>query len=243
MHKKLMLKNLRVLNTRPEHLAKITSNQITKAGGTSIAFPLLNIEASEPHWIHKLPALNTIQHAIFISPNAVTYFFKHIASNSWPNTIQIYAQGHGTKLALEAQHIFNAMLPEKSDSEHLLKLKALQTVSDQTILLIKGNEGRTLIQETLIKRHANLIPIEVYQRTLPTLNLVHAKSLWYEDAVDIILITSETALKHLFVLFDFDFDNKAAAWLRSKPCWVISERLAKAAKKQGFTHIIIHPFI
>jgi uroporphyrinogen-III synthase len=228
-----MRKNLRILNTRPEYLAHTTSNQIKQAGNIPIIFPLLEIKAIEPNWIQNLPVLHSIQHAIFISPSAVTYFFKQLSKNNWPSTITTYALGRGTDAALK-QHNIHPILPTESDSEHLLMLRQLQNTQQQHILLIKGNDGRTLIQDTLIKRGAHITPIAVYQRTCPKPNPSYAKTLWHEDAVDIILITSETALEHLFILFD----NQAADWLRSKTCWVISDRLAQAAQKRGFKHII-----
>ena len=237
MHKHLNFKNVRVLNTRPEHQAQTTSEKILLAGGHVITFPLLTIKNTTPHWINNLPALETIQHAIFISPNAVHYFFNHISTNNWPTSIISYAIGHGTHIALQAQGILNAILPQAADSEHLLLRAELQAVQQQNILLIKGNHGRTLLQNTLIKRGANLIPLAVYQRALPKPSPAYTQSLWHEDAVDIILITSETALKHLFILFD----DEAAAWLRSKTCWVISPRLGKIARKNGFKQIIIEP--
>jgi uroporphyrinogen-III synthase len=227
------VKNRRVLNTRPVHLAEATAHQIRLSGGISIAFPLLTITATDANWTHSLPALNTIQHAIFISPNAVTYFFKAIAKNKFPQTITTYALGSGTEAVLKRQNI-QPILPLKADSEHLLMLESLQAVQDQAILLIKGNDGRTYIQDGLIQRGAHITPIEVYERTCPKPNPSYAKTLWHEDAVDIILITSQTVLEHLFVLFD----HEAADWLCSKICWVISDRLAKAAKEKGFKHII-----
>jgi uroporphyrinogen-III synthase len=224
------LNNLRVLNTRPVHLAKATSDKITEAGGIPIELPLITIKATPSDWIQTCPALSTMQHMIFISPNAVHYFFKTSPSHPWPRHLKYYALGTGTQAALQKQNRLNAILPTHPDSEHLLMLDDLQTIQDQNILLIKGTGGRKLIENTLTRRGAHIIPIEVYQRALPTPNPANLESLWHEDAVDIILITSETALQHLFALF-----NQAAhAWLRTKPCLVISERLANIAHNAGF---------
>ncbi|MCH9756257.1 MAG: uroporphyrinogen-III synthase [Gammaproteobacteria bacterium] len=234
MNKSFDFKNLRVLNTRPKHLAGATSKVIHDAGGISIEFPLLNIESTDSTWINTLPSLEKIQHAIFISPNAVTYFFNQYSKKKWPHTITTYALGPGTKNALKTHNILTTICPTKADSEHLLMLDTLQSIQHQNILLIKGKNGRTLIQDTLSTRAANVIAIDVYQRTLPKLNPTYMHALWHEDAVDIILITSETALRHLFILFG----EKATPWLCSKPCLVMSTRLAKAAEAQGFKTII-----
>ena len=191
---------------------------------------MIEIEATSTAWVHKLPLLQHVQHAIFISPNAVTYFFKHVSQYDWPTTIQTYAIGHGTKQTLQQLGITNIITPSQADSEHLLSLETLQHVHQANILLIKGQGGRTLIQQTLCQRGAQIIPIVVYQRNLPTFEPAYINSLWHHDAFDMILITNETALKHLFSLFN----KQAIPWLCQKPCLVISERLAKAARKYGF---------
>ncbi len=228
-------KGLRVLNTRPIPLAEKTSRHIIEAGGTPIMLPLMTIAATPPNWKESLPPLQSIQHAIFTSPNAVTYFFKHYENRGWPSTtINTYAIGPGTAHALQAYHVLNTIQPQKADSEHLLLLESLIQVKHQNVLLVKGIGGRTLIKKTLMARGAHLIPIEVYQRLLPTHDPSTINSLWHEDAVDIILITSQTALQHLFVLFG----EKATSWLQNKPCLVISDRLAKAAHLKGFKTII-----
>jgi len=234
MNENFDFKNLRVLNTRPKNQAKATSKHIIHAGGTPVELPLLAIEKTNTYWTRTVPSLLSIQHAIFVSPNAVTYFFKQLSPNSWPETITTYALGAGTQHALKKHHILNPVLPQIADSEHLLMLHQLNHIEHQTVLLIKGKVGRTLIQETLSKRAANVIPVDVYQRRLPKHNQTKVDTLWHEDAVDIILITSETALRHLFILFD----EKARRWLCSKPCLVISERLAKIAQNLGFKTVI-----
>ncbi len=228
--------HLRVLNTRPEPLAKATSDRIRNAGGIAVELPLIKIQPTDTCWINKLPILNNIQHAIFISPNAVTCFFNALPSNKHTQFKQItsYALGQGTQKALKQHAILNPRLPAHPDSEHLLMLDNLQAIQGQNILLIKGKGGRKRIQETLVHRGAYITAIDVYQRILPQYKPSDIQSLWHEDAVDIILITSKTALQHLLSLFE----GEATSWLYRKPCLVISERLAKAAYQCGFKTVI-----
>src|SRR3990167_6998531 len=58
------LENLRILNTRPEHLAAHTRQYIIASGGIAIAFPLIEIKKAANHWINILPSLQNIQKAI-----------------------------------------------------------------------------------------------------------------------------------------------------------------------------------
>jgi uroporphyrinogen-III synthase len=77
----------------------------------------------------------------------------------------------------------------------------------------------------------------VYERVLPQLSPSFIDSIWRNNLVDVILITSEQSLDHLFKLFGED----AKSWLESKTYCFISKRLAKAAtvlalKKQLISH-------
>ena len=127
-------------------------------------------------------------------------------------------------------------IPPIADSEHLLQLPVLQKIDHQMILLIKGEEGKEDIEKTLTARGAHLIPLATYRRVLPEVSQIDIDSLWQNDLVDIILFTSEQGIKNMFSFFK---DDTARAWLCSKPCIVISERLAEAAFMLGMRAIIV----
>lgn len=243
MHK---LEKLRVLNTRPKQQASSLAEAIEDAGGISINLPLLEIKPTEIIWkknLDKLNNLDNIHTAIFTSPNAVHTFFSNISSQIWPHEIKLFAIGKGTAKALIQHGLPTPTCPKQPDSEHLLQLDALDTIQIQNkkIVLIKGQGGRTLINTTLTARGANVSILEVYQRSLPHHNKKRLQTLWHEDAVEIILITSETALTHLFKLFE-PFGEHAHAWLCSKPYIVISERLRKAAFERGIQTVIVSSY-
>ena len=239
MHSTHTLQGLRVLNTRPKQQASSLTQAIEDAGGISINLPALDIKPTENTWKNKLPTLLKNFHtAIFTSPNAVHYFFTEISPHTWPNDTKILAIGQGTTKALIQQGFRTPTCPKQPDSEHLLMLDALQNIKNQDILLIKGQGGRTLINATLTARGACVSILDVYQRVLPQHNKKRTQTLWHEDAVDIILITSETALFHLFALFG----EQAHAWLCSKPYLVISERLRKAAYDRGIHTVMVSSY-
>lgn len=233
------LQGLRILNTRPKEQAQDLSNTIQAIGGTVLELPTLEIQAT-PTWLGTLPDLNTIHYAIFVSANAVAQCFIQlkIANISWPTTIKVIPIGQGSAAALKKFNVSVYETPEIPDSEHLLAMQSLQQPQQQNILLFKGKGGRTLIAETLLERGASLFTFEVYQRVMPKINPQFVKSIWHDDLVDIILLTSEQSIHHLFALFEDD----AHEWLRSKTCLVISERLAQVASTLGIKNIIrSHP--
>lgn len=231
------MNKLRVLNTRPLHQADVLDTAILDRGGVSINVPALSIHATASTWLEDMPDLIKVDHAIFISANAVNYFFTALkrAKITWPANICTMAVGQATAHALSIQGITPRHIPLIADSEHLLKLEPLQTIGAQTILLIKGVGGRPLITETLLSRGAFVVPLSVYSRGLPDIKQDFINSLWQDNAADIILFTSQQAMHHFFSLFS----EEGQAWIRSKPCLVISPRLAEAASALKIRTIII----
>ncbi|MCL9685797.1 uroporphyrinogen-III synthase [Legionella maioricensis] len=234
------LNGLRVLNTRPQNQAQALSKSITDAGGIAIECPTIEIRATSNSWLGSLPPLSDVNQAIFVSANAVHHCFSQLKSNNihWPTQIKVIAIGHGTAKALHELHIQVNDIPEAPNSEHLLILNTLQEITNQTVLLFKGEGGRELIEEGLLQRGAKLITLDVYKRVLPQIRHQFINSLWRDDLVDIILLTSEQSIRNLFKMFN----KEAHYWLQEKPCLVISDRLGKAASLSGMKKIIIsHP--
>jgi uroporphyrinogen-III synthase len=233
------LHGLRVLNTRPQEQAQPLSANIQAAQGIAIELPTLEIQTTTD-WLSQLPDLNGVQQAIFISANAVKHCFIQLqqAQIHWPSTIKVIAIGNGSATLLKQFGVQVHATPLIPDSEHLLVLPCLQQPQKQKILLFKGEGGRPLIEESLLQQGAELIALNVYQRVLPKINDQFIKSIWRDDLVDIILLTSEQSMRHLFQLFP----EGAHHWLRNKTCLVISERLAQSASSLGIKHIIrSHP--
>ncbi len=230
------LQGLRVLNTRPLSQADKLNHAIQNAGGIPLSLPGLTIEATKTDWLDQMPDLKTIRQAIFVSTNAVHYFFNAFkeANILWPDTIRVTAVGMATSAALLNHGVHAHHIPQIASSEHLLKSASLQNINNQTILLIKGDGGRTLISEEVQARGAKLTSLIVYRKIMPKIKQEYIDSLWRDDAVDIILFTSQQAMQNIFHLFG----EKRQAWLQSKSCLVISNRLAEIASLFGIRTII-----
>lgn len=228
------LQNLRVLNTRPESQQAKTAHAIKLAGGTAIPMPLIQIHSLDTQ--PALPELNTIDHIIFISIHAVKCFFATYQSLTWPKHIHTYALGEGTRAELMQHNITKINIPTVSDSEHLLKLASLQDIQSKTCIIVKGIGGRTLIKNTLQAKGASVIELDIYERRVTDLNQATLLKLWHNDALDIILISSETALQNLLK----HLDEAQKQWIAEKPFIVLSERLKLACHKAGIKHVLIY---
>ncbi len=236
MSKRNTLQGLRILNTRPLHQGRALSQAIHDAGGISIDFPTLTIEPTSDDWLKHLPTIANIHSAIFISANAVHYFYQALQKSQlkWSASIKNIAIGKASAAALEKYKIHAHHIPAVADSRHLLQLDVLQKINHQTILLVKGEGGLSAISDTLLQREAHLISLAVYRRTLPIVIPQIAHALWHDNAVDIILFTSQQAIHNLFKLLGED----ARTWLCNTPCLVISPRLAEEASLLGIQTII-----
>ena len=226
------LNGLCILNTRPKDEAATLTHNIQQAGGISIEMPAIQIEPLVFTMPYKLTA---IDHAIFISPHAVSYFFQSFPKQDWPKSLIPFALGKGTQNKLSIFGLTTQALPSNANSENFLSLTQLQRIKNKKVLLIKGIGGRTLIEETLLKRGAKVIPLHVYQRISPKPDHLMINSMWQENKVDIILMTSYEAMVNILTLFT----GSAHTWLIGKPWIVISERLASLAKQQGVNTVII----
>lgn len=234
------LNTLRVLNTRPAHQAASLDDMIRAAGCIPISLPAFTIQAMPTDWLATLPDLATVQKAIFVSVNAVHYFFTGLQKQHirWPSTIQTFAIGASTAQALAAQQVQDIQIPDRADSEHLLALPTLQTVAHESILLVAGEKGRPLLQTCLSDRRAIIHPIIVYMRQLPQKNLPFTHALWQDNGVDIIVMLSHEAIENVFGLFE----EGARAWLLSKPWIVISPRLVDIARTYHVQTVILSEY-
>ena len=243
------MKPLRILNTRPEEQAEALDRVIYDMGAIPVLLPALVIKANNEDWLASVLPLETATQAIFTSSNAVKYCFDVLKKHriNWPASIQVTAIGQATAALLKTYKLCVHHVPDIADSEHLVALDIFQAIRHQTILLIKGDNGRALISETLISRGANLKLVNVYRAEKPKIKEDYINSLWKNDAIDIIVFTSLQAMQNIISFFT----GESLAWFCSKPCIVISERLKKEALllgmhtvtvrrydalKKGFTH-------
>ena len=193
-----------IVITRPAHQTQHAEQQLTAAGAEVLKFPLLEI--AEPtdmaRCLTQLSELHTQDCVIFTSANAVNYAAKHA-----PSTVasllathsKVAAVGKKTAQTLLAHGITPSLVPSEAfNSEALLALPELQNVSGQKISIIRGEGGRGLLQETLTKRGAEVIYVDVYRRIRPKVSLLPLVKFLDAQTLAIILVTSEESLLNLF---------------------------------------------
>jgi uroporphyrinogen-III synthase len=226
------LANLTFLITRPARQAQNLCARIETLGGNCIVFPTLEISplpGLEQLLTPIVANLSSADKVIFLSANAVYPVMPY-----WPriyNAPPVFAIGPGTAKAL-VEFGVESHIPaaEAFNSEGLLSLPELQSVTGQQIVIFSGLDGRMVLAETLKARKAQVRQLAVYQRICPTTDLQPHLLQWQQQRIALIISTSSESLNNLWLMAG----DKGQPWLRSQRLLIISQHMAELARKLGF---------
>jgi uroporphyrinogen-III synthase len=231
----LPLAGLTVVVTRPREQAAGLLRRIEELGGKPLMFPLLEIEAVRDDRVlrEQVGRIKQTDLAIFVSPNAVRHGLAAIrAAGPLPSTLKIATVGQGSAKALREQGIAHVIVPtERFDSEGLLALPEMQNVAGRRVMIFRGDGGRELLGDTLKARGAVVEYVTCYLRSKSGLDLAALQT----AAPDVLTVTSTEALAHLWEMLD----EAQRRVLREVPLFLPHERIAAAARQQGWQHVIV----
>jgi len=193
------LKGVGVLVTRPREQAGELVGAIQAAGGSAFCFPVIEIAPRHPDDVARdaaaLPAPDLV---IFVSRNAAEYGIEYAAG------AKIAVIGPATARAVgEAGRVIDVQPAGGYDSEHLLAEPALVNVAGARIRIIRGQEGRELLADTLRARGATVDYLAVYERRLPAPDPAAVTELvtrWQNDDIGVVTIMSAQSLENLIAL-------------------------------------------
>jgi len=229
-----------VLVTRPANQNQHLIELIEAAGNKAIAFPTLEIKPPRNNTTlaRIIGELDKFSIIIFISPNAVEYAVKeiHKLEKKIPQHVKLACIGAGSAKALNESGYDDIITPtEKYNSECLLQHPELQEVAEKNIVIFRGDGGRELLKQTLIKRKADVVYGECYRRTKPDTGNTTLMRALDEDAIDVITATSAKAVRNLCEMTD----NQALPGLKEIPVVVASPRIAEVCQQLGFRNDVI----
>jgi uroporphyrinogen-III synthase len=231
------LGGISVLVTRPERQADGLCEAIAAAHGRPVRFPTLEIlgPADTLGVRSRLATIAGDDILVFVSVNAVHYAFP-LLPDQLPLDLAVAAVGSATGEALGECGLEPTLVPERMDSEGLLALPGLQAVAGRRVLLVCGNGGRDLIEQTLAERGARVERVEVYRRQRPE-RLAAARNLvaGWDRLVDVVTASSNAILDNLFEMVG----PAGAELVRATPLVVISERMAAFAHTRGCRHVLV----
>jgi uroporphyrinogen-III synthase len=224
-----------VVITRPAGTAGPLARRVRKLGGIPVSVPGLSLRATEDATAVDASLRRALEGdvLVFTSPAAVRF-----AADVLPLATRatVVAVGRGTARALKTVGVANVHFPETSqDSEGVLALPELASVSGRHVALIGAPGGRGVLREQLVARGATLDEVHVYHRVAPRIDRRHIDPLLKLTRRSAVLLSSAEALDHLHRALI------APAWRRlvQAVAVVSSERLRAVAQGMGFERVVV----
>ena len=231
----------RILVTRPEAQAAEQSALLLQLGAQPVELPMLKIvpttesDTDYPLLKSRIMDLDLYHKVIFISANAA-YQGINLIDQYWPQLpigIAWFAIGKQTAARMAEDGITATLSDHGYDSEALLSLPQLQDISDQKILIMRGQNGREKLAEVLRQRGAKVEYADLYSRQAPDYTSDEISSTIGTEKISGALITSGEALQNFTAQLCADrpqlFDTLIV---------VPSQRIARIASELGYTRVI-----
>ncbi len=234
MEKTSTLSHVRALVTRPEAQSRDLALAIKQLNGQAWVMPMLEIisvEESQP-MRNNLLALDLFEKVIVTSRHAARLGLN-LLENYWPQlpySLRWYAIGSSTADELK-QFDISAAVPERGiDSEALLTLTDFQNIDSQKILILKGEGGRTVLQEQLKNRGALVDSLNVYRRQRPEYENQALSKRLESNRINVILCGSGETVSNLGYYMP---EADKAEYLLIVP----SQRVVQQATELGFQKV------
>lgn len=216
-----------ILNTRPAHQSKNLTTLLKNSGAEVFELPIFEIQ---PVFFDAQSVVRS-DVTIFLSANAVDFFFAEYKNNP---SGKIIAIGSATADALKNHDIKDIIIPEKFSSEGILEMPLLQNIAHKKIMIISGENSKSLLPMELKSRGAIVHKIICYRRVEMEYDMQNIfPSL--QNKIDLIITTSSETLDALLDLF---LTPTYRVWLLEKKLCVISDEMVMTAKNAGFDNII-----
>lgn len=228
-----------VLVTRPAHQSQGLAGRLAALGAEPVLFPTISIEplTQDPRLADAIAGLRDFDLAIFASANAVAHAWPAIAAaGGFDAHTRVAAIGKGTAGALAERGARDVLVSaEGADSEALLSLAPLKDVQGKRVAIFSGLGGRTLLQDTLRARGAQVTVVPCYVRNVPELPLDDLVKRLDDGKLDAVTATSAEGVRNLFDRVP----PGSAQRLRPLPHVVNHSKVAEAARERGVVDVIV----
>jgi uroporphyrinogen-III synthase len=228
--------------TRPRAQAQGWVSALRALGQQAAALPLIQIvPVADAGPVHTAwSRLDGFVLLVFVSANAVASFFALAPPGAaWPPQLRAGSTGPGTSAALLAAGVPRDRLIEPAadaaafDSEALWTQLSSLPWAGKRVLVVRGEEGRDWLADTLRGQGATVEFVAAYARRAPQWDAAERALLdqaLAEPAAHLWLFSSSEGLRHLQTLAP-SADWSAAQAIASHP------RIAQAAQALGFGRV------
>lgn len=200
------LEGKRILVTRAKEQAESFSKKIAEYGGIAIEIPLIKIQAPANTELidQTLQKLHTYDWIVFTSINGVQYFFDFLEKNkislSEVNRPKIAVVGNKTLQALERKGFLADLIPDDFVAEDLFEKLIENVDKSESILLARGNLGRSLLPEKLGEMGIKVDDLIIYENVLNIEKQAELIHLLESRSLDIITFTSSSTVTNFVEL-------------------------------------------
>jgi uroporphyrinogen-III synthase len=215
------LKGLSVLVTRPAQQAEPFCELLASHQANIYRFPVMQVVPAPDQQaiVARMRSVLPVSKIIFISANAVMHGIPllEVADKGFATDAQLVAIGSATTKSLEQMGYVPRITPrEPFNSEALLSLPQMEHVAGESILLVKGQGGRGMLNNKLRERGAIVHEVELYSREKANPDPAVFND-FMTAANPVVAITSVTGLEYLFDLLD----EEQAHWARNEARFLV----------------------
>ncbi|WP_341906773.1 uroporphyrinogen-III synthase [Polaromonas sp. YR568] len=241
-----------VIVTRPAREAEAWVTQLQQAGFAAEALPLMGIVAADnPAAVAEAwRGLHAFSACLFVSGNAVEFFFRSKPAMPLPPQTRFLAPGPGTAAALVALGVAPSQIDmpaadaSQFDSEALWRVIGLRDWQGQRVLVVRGDSdgagtgtakpGRDWISNQWQVAGAQVDFLSVYQRRAPQLNAAQMERA-RRASVDgsVWLFSSSEAVAHLAAQADIE----GIGWRQARAV-ATHPRIAETARAAGWGVVV-----
>lgn len=222
------LHSLRIVVTRPRHLAVDLCERLQAAGAVALQAPCIEIvdATDKPHWAEQLGDLTRFCAVVFISRNAAIYAQKLWDKLAIPMPQdRVFAVGAKTAQHLQQLGVRHVIYPQHAaGSQALLADPAFADITQGNVLIVRGEGGSETLKDALQARGVRTTYAEVYRREVPSTPLV------LKTIPDAIIAASTESLYNLHQIID---PTERPAILTAQLI-VASDQAQKVAATLGF---------
>ena len=218
-----------VVLTRPRELAQAFAKRIESRGARALVFPTIEIQPLPvPAVLRDVARFDFV---VFVSPSAVRVARTMLPP--WPSTTKAMAISFGTKRELDQAGIAPVIVPQSgADSEAVLATPELQQVAGKRVLIIRGDDGRPVLGDSLAARGAKVEYAECYRRVRPAADPAPLLAAGKRGEVHAVVALSAQALGNFI-------DMTQGAFSVATPFFVSHERIARHAKGLGVREVVV----
>jgi len=234
----LPLQGRRILICRPEPEAQRLAQAFQAAGAEVRQMPLVAREPlpETPERRAILQDLDSFSHIIAVSPYTASLLLEEI-EHWWPQIpmgIHWYGVGSGTA-GVFARHGLKPRKPASGwTSEALLTMPTLKNLSNEKVLLARGENGRELIRQTLEQRGARITVLPLYRRFRPYYAANELQDNFAVFQPEVIIALSGETLNNLI-----DVGSSFQQTLQEALLVVPAERVSEQARNSGFRNVLV----